>query len=131
MNNHTHEFGATEKYIFEDVLVAEEIKCVSEFCDAVEPIQYEVNFTSFTRNGKPVDESQAKSIWEALCGAYGPEIKINREKLLSDGIKIENLDGTEFVFKYNGKLDEVETTLDGDSIRFTVEYYRKLSVKNC
>lgn len=130
MGQHTHDFVEPEKYIFEDVLVAEMLRCEEEFCDAVQPIQYEVDFTSFKRNGEPVSESEAESLWDNICEDYGAEVEIAGEKWTSDGVEIENRSGTVFTFTYDGSMSAVETTVNGDTVQFDVEFYRKLSVKD-
>lgn len=130
MAQHTHDFVETRKYVFEDVLVAEVLRCDEQHCEAVKPTQYEVDFDSFTKNGSQLNDSEAKSIWDALCETYGPDIEIGREKWTSNGVEIENLSGASFVFAYDGKeLSSVEVELNGDSIQFDVDFYRKLSVQ--
>lgn len=125
---HSHQFEDSREFIFEDVLVAEMLICDEQHCDYLKPIQYEVDFHSFIRDGEELQAGEAEEIWNRICEVYGTTVEPKSERWQSDAVEIQTRSGGQVTFYYDNsyRVEAVQLHLDNSTVRFDVDFYREL-----
>lgn len=130
-SNHSHEFPRDEPYfIFEDVLVNENIECINEFCDERQVRQFEVDFTSFEQEGDRVSENTAETLWYRICETFETDDVLPHIDGSRDTYERSTHDGSRgYIIEYDtdNRIAGVCCYFDDTEITFDVEFYRQLS----